>query len=210
MPDEDLDRTLILAMAQGRADALDALVDRHQARILRYLRALTSSEQAAEDALQETFLAAWRGASGYRGDAPGRAWLLGLARRQAARTWRRRAGEPTSSQALDSLGDVELGLAAGWGDGGGNHGGDPLIALEAQRDRQRLHEALESLAPEDREILVLRDLEQLSGPEVAAMLDLSLPAQKSRLHRARLRLMAALREVPPPAPAAVPREVPHG
>jgi RNA polymerase sigma-70 factor (ECF subfamily) len=206
VPDEDLDRDLILAIAQGRPEALDALVDRHQARILRYLRALTASEQAAEDALQETFVAAWRGAASFRGDAPGRAWLLGLARRQAARTWRRRAGEPATTDRLDDPSDVELGLAAGWGQA---EAADPQAALEAWQDRQRLHAALERLSPEDREILVLRDLEQLSGAEVAAMLELSLPAQKSRLHRARLRLMAALRHDTPTARSAA-DEVPHG
>ncbi|MCK6506763.1 RNA polymerase sigma factor [Myxococcota bacterium] len=206
MPDEDQDRELILAIAQGRPEALDALVDRHQARILRYLRALTASEQAAEDALQETFVAAWRGAGGYRGDAPGRAWLLGLARRQAARTWRRRAGEPDHPTLLDEQSDVELGLAAGWGQA---EGVDPQAALESWQERRRLHAALERLSAEDREILVLRDLEQLSGAEVAALLELSLPAQKSRLHRARLRLMAALREAEPAA-AKADDEVPHG
>lgn len=191
-------------MAAGRADALDALVERHQARILRYLRALTAGEQAAEDALQETFLAAWRGAAGYRGDAAGRTWLFSLARRQAARTWRRRVGEPTSPVALDALSDLELGLAAGWGEVGA---GDPLAALEARRASDQLDRALNRLAPEDREILVLRDLEQLSGAQVADLLDLSLPAQKSRLHRARLRLMANLR-ADPSAPT-VSSEVPH-
>lgn len=191
-------------MAGGSADALDALVDRHQARILRYLRALTAGEQAAEDALQETFLAAWRGAAGYRGDAPGRAWLFSVARRQAARTWRRRVGEPTAPVAMDELSDLELGLAAGWGEVGPN---DPLAALEARRRSDQLNEALRRLSPEDREILVLRDLEQLSGSEVAALLDLSLAAQKSRLHRARLRLMVALRADPTDPTAS--SEVPH-
>jgi RNA polymerase sigma-70 factor, ECF subfamily len=204
VPDQDDDHDLIFAMAAGRADALDALVERHQATILRYLRALTAGEQAAEDALQETFLAAWRGAASYRGDAPGRAWLFALARRQAARTWRRRVGEPTAPVALDELSDLQLGLAAGWGDVGAI---DPLNALEARRESEHLDAALRRLSPEDREILVLRDLEQLSGTEVAALLDLSLPAQKSRLHRARLRLMAALRA--DPSDSNVSFEVPH-
>jgi RNA polymerase sigma-70 factor (ECF subfamily) len=57
-----------------------------------------------------------------------------------------------------------------------------------------LEKALERLSPEEREILVLRELEGFSGEETASLLELSLPAMKSRLHRARLRLAAVLVE----------------
>ena len=177
-------------LAHGDAQALDPLVDRHQAAVLRYLRALTGSEQAAEDALQETFVAAWRGAAGWRAEGSVRGWLFGLARRQAARTWRLRAGEPRKPEPLE-----ELAIQAGWG--------DPEADASAHEDASRLQAALDRLEPEDREVLILRDLEQMSGPEAAQVLGLGLAAQKSRLHRARLRLMAALN------PEALNPEVSH-
>jgi RNA polymerase sigma-70 factor (ECF subfamily) len=66
-----------------------------------------------------------------------------------------------------------------------------VLAIAAQR-REALQRALDELEPADREVIVLRDLEQLDGESAAAVLGLALPAMKSRLHRARLRLAAAL------------------
>lgn len=179
------DRELIARAGAGDRLAFEALAERHADRVYRFVRRLVASEAAAEDALQETFVAAWRGAAAYRGEGSVRGWLLGLARRQAARTWRRRAGEPLVAESIDAP-LVELGLEAGWG-------ADPEAVAAAAEDRDRVRAALARLSDEDRAILVLRDLEQLSGPETAQSLDLSLAAMKSRLHRARLRLMAELR-----------------
>lgn len=80
----------------------------------------------------------------------------------------------------------ELGLQAGWGQDD---------ALEGLAQREVLARALETLDGETREVLVLRDLEGFSGEEVAEMLGVGLAAMKSRLHRARLRFVSALREV---------------
>jgi RNA polymerase sigma-70 factor (ECF subfamily) len=63
--------------------------------------------------------------------------------------------------------------------------------LDRLADRQLAERSLARLSSEDREILMLRDVEGFSGAEVADLLDLTLPAMKSRLHRARLRLVAA-------------------
>ena len=83
----------------------------------------------------------------------------------------------------------ELGLQAGWGCPPWT---DSFI--ESLERRDTLEKALARLAPDEREILVLRELEGLSGEETAAVLELSLPAMKSRLHRARLRLATVLVE----------------
>lgn len=149
----------------------------------RLARALTRDAASAEDVLQETFLAAWRGASGYRGDASERAWLLTIARHAAQRHGEREARHRPDEPEL-----FELGRLAGWGVE------DPeAVAMRAQ-DRGRLERALRALAPADREVIALRDLDGLSGEEAAAILGLDLAATKSRLHRARLRLAAALRD----------------
>ena len=74
----------------------------------------------------------------------------------------------------------------------GETGSPEEEALRSQR-RGRLARALAALGPEEREILVLRELEELTGEETAAALGIGLAAMKSRLHRARLRLAAELR-----------------
>jgi len=183
MLDPRTDHDLISATASGDRRAFAVLVARHRAAVWRLVRAGTPGEQAAEDALQETFLAAFRGASAYRGEAPVRVWLFALARRQAARTWRRRAGEPDSPVPLHVLGGL-----AGWGSD------NPEARAAAREARQHLQAALRQLSAADQEVITLRDLEQLTTPQAATVMGVSPAAVKSRLHRARLRLLAQLRD----------------
>lgn len=80
-----------------------------------------------------------------------------------------------------------LGLEAGWGSDN-----PEALAIAAER-RDTLRRALHGLSPGDREVLVLRDIEGLRGPEAAEVLGIGERALKSRLHRARLRLAVSLR-----------------
>lgn len=180
---QDAERELILKVAAGDRAAFAALVDRTHAGLFRYLRSLVRSDEVAEDVLQETCLGVWRGAAGYRGEAPGRVWLYGVARRLAARTWRRRAGEPVDALPLEALA-----VEAGFGDGA-----DPEALTAGLEDRERVRRALDRLPDADRELVVLRDLEGFTGPEVAGLLGLELANAKTRLHRARLKLLAEVR-----------------
>lgn len=176
------DQQFLAAVALGDRAAFERFVERHQAAVFRYLRSAAAEEADAEDALQEAFVAAWRNAGSYRGGASARGWILTIARNALSRAHRRRSGQPTSFEEVE-----ELGIQAGWG--------QEEDVLEGLARRELLTRALAALAREDREILILRELEGFSGEEVAEMLGLSLAAMKSRLHRARLRLVAALREV---------------
>ena len=162
--------------------AFNAFVDRHQGAVFRYLSVRTGSAADCEDVLQETFVAAFRGCESYRGEGSARSWLFGIARNFSKRIYRKRVGEPDEMVPLE-----ELGLQAGWGS-------PPWTGsfLETLERRDTLEKALARLSPDEREILVLRELEGLSGEETAAVLELSLPAMKSRLHRARLTLAAVL------------------
>ncbi len=176
------DEELLKRTAAGMREAFDELVVRHQAAVFRFARAATEGAAAAEDVLQETFLAAWRAAATFQGRSAVRTWLLTIARNQA---WHQRERE--ARLPMDDVPLPELGEAAGWGDRNPEEG-----ALRSQR-RECLARALEALGPEEREILVLRELEELTGEETAAALGVGLAAMKSRLHRARLRLAAELR-----------------
>jgi RNA polymerase sigma-70 factor (ECF subfamily) len=176
------DQALLRSSAAGDRGAFERFVLRHQAPVFRYLRSMAPNEADAEDALQEAFVRAWRSAGTYRGGASARGWILTVARNAVRRSQRRRAGEPASFETVESLG-----LSAGWG--------EEQDVLEGLARRDLLRRALGSLPDEDREILVLRELEGFSGDEVADVLGITSAAMKSRLHRARLRLVVALREV---------------
>lgn len=175
------DRRLLLAASLGDRDAFERFVEEHEGAVFRLLKTAAADDADVEDALQEAFVAAWRNAGSYRGGASARGWILTIARNALRRSHRRRVGEPAAFEPLEALG-----LQAGWGQDD---------ALEGMARREVLDRAMQKLGVEDREVLVLRELEGLSGEEVAGMLDITVAAMKSRLHRARLRFLAALREV---------------
>ena len=130
--------------------------------------------------LQETFLAVWRGAGGYRPGGSGSAggWVWGIARRQAALFLRRR-------------GPAELLLPAM--DADGRHGADPA---EAAVLRAELAEAVSALGPAgspNREAWRLMYVEDRPVAEVAELTGVPVGTVKSRAHRARQQLRAALR-----------------
>lgn len=179
------DHELLARAAAGDAAAFEAFLHRHEGAVFRLLRALAHDATDAEDAMQEAFVAAWRGAGGYRGGADARPWIFTIARHALGRLRRRRVDEPAPA---DVASIDALGVEAGWGMAAG---GD---ALERLADRDAVERALAALSPADREVLLVRDVEGLSGDEAAAVLGLDLPALKSRLHRARLRFAARLTE----------------
>lgn len=183
------DDDLIARTATGDRAAFAALVERHGRAVLTIGRALGRNEADAQDIAQETFLSALRAASTYRpGVASVRSWLFAIARNAGRRTFTRRNGREILSDTLDDEGPLlDLGIAAGWGTEATDS------TLERYEDLEELARAIASLSVDDREILVLRDIEALSGEETAEVLGLATAAMKSRLHRARLRLMAALR-----------------
>lgn len=156
-------------------------MDRHADAVHRLLLSLGATPDDADDVLQDCFVSAWRGAGSFRGTGSARGWLFTIARNGLRRRHRRRAGEPTSHASLEALG-----ADAGWGSEA-----DWFQSFEL---RDELAWALAQLPPEEREVVVLRDLEGLSGEETASALGLSLAGMKSRLHRGRLHLMGALRQ----------------
>lgn len=180
--DANEDVAALRAAAAGDKRAFHGLVARHRGAVFRFACALVKDTAAAEDVLQEAFVAAYRRAGTYRGEGSVRGWLLTIARRQALTALRRRSGEPARMASLETLG-----AEAGWGR-------EPPCSMQQLVDRQALQVALSGLEAAEREVILLRDIEGLSGDETAAVLDLSVPAMKSRLHRARLRLAAALIE----------------
>lgn len=176
-----LDGLLLHRSAAGDRQAFLSFADRHQAAVLRFCRSLSATSEDAEDVFQETFLTAWRKADTFEGRGSARSWLLTIARRKAYRV----AKAPQPMAAGDSATLEELGVAAGWGRTGTRGG----FGLD---ERIEVRQAFEGLSPSDRQVLVLRDLEGLTNAEAATVLDVEIAALKSRLHRARLRLMSRL------------------
>lgn len=184
MTDSD-DTTLLARVAAGDRAAFGALVERHGPSLRRLARLLTPSDDAADEALQAALIGGFQGAASYGGRSSAKAWLFTIVRNAAWHERQRR--KSVESRLVDDLPLDRLGVAAGWGSS------DPERAAIRAEDVRRLRAAMDELGDQDRELIVLRDIEQLSGEEVARMLGIEVRAMKSRLHRARLRLAAALR-----------------
>jgi RNA polymerase sigma-70 factor (ECF subfamily) len=189
------DAELLASAANGDTSAFDQLVAAHAEALHRFAHSLGVRGADLDDVLQDAFVSAWRAAASYRGDGSVRSWLLTIVRNAVRQSQRRAHGDRAhwapieSAETLESVAD-----RAGWGRTDGGPAGDA---------KELVMRALDQLAAEDREILLLREIEELSGEETAAALHVTMPAMKSRLHRARLRLAAAVRELErdvPPTP----------
>jgi RNA polymerase sigma-70 factor (ECF subfamily) len=166
----------LLAAAQaGELAALSQLLRRHRHGVYRYGLQVCRTTEDAEDALQETLWAATRAIKNFRGSASSIvSWMFTMIRRECFRLIDRHRRDPVS------LGGMEDEVPADVP--------EPGDALVVQRRADLLVAALRALDPSHREVVLLRDIEELSAPEAAARLGISVEALKSRLHRARVNL----------------------
>lgn len=191
MPETGIDdETLVNQLRQGEAGAYDQLVKTHSDRVRGVAARVLGNGSDAEDAAQETFLAAWRGIGGFDG-------------RSALSTWLHRIALNTSLAILRSksrkreiaMTDISV-RRADDPPGGGR-------VLEPEDDRpdpveqadvaRLVWKAVEELPEEYRLVLVLRDVEEMPSKEVAATLALSDATVRQRLHRARRAVAERLR-----------------
>ena len=143
-------------------------------------RWLTRNEHDAEDVVQEAFLRALRSFNTFIVGRDARAWLLAIVR-NCCRTWYRqhRSNEMSIESHVDS--QAELGM---WS--------DPEAVLIKNANSEMIREAMEQLPMDYREVLILRELEELSYKEIAQIIEIPLGTVMSRLSRARKELYGRL------------------
>jgi len=140
---------------------------------------LTRNDTDAEDVVQEAYLRAFKFFGGFHG-ADGRSWLLAIVR-NTCYTWMQHNRSPELSVPLDDeLHEIE------------SKDLDPEALLVQRADTLMVRQALEELPIEFREVLVLRELEEMSYKDIASITDLPLGTVMSRLARGRKRLQLAL------------------
>jgi RNA polymerase sigma-70 factor (ECF subfamily) len=173
------DDGLIGLVAAGDDSALRALFSRHAPWLATRLRAVLPAADV-EDVLQETFIAIWRGAAGYRPNGAAGGWLWGIARRQGALMLRRRG--PAFAVLPGQVASEH------------QHAGDPADAVLARADLDRAVAALGSPDGVEREVWQLLYVEDRPVAEVAELTGVPPGTVKSRAHRARQQLRTALRD----------------
>jgi len=182
------DDIALVAKAQaGDIAAFDQLVSKHERRVFRIAKNITNSQEDAEDVLQETFLKAYSHLSGFQGNSKFYTWLVRITVNESLMKLRKRKSDRTVSldDGIDTGEEIIVREVAVWED-------NPEQRYSQEEMRAILQEAVGSLRPAFRTVFVLRDIEELSTEETANALDLSIPAVKSRLLRARLQLREKL------------------
>jgi RNA polymerase sigma-70 factor (ECF subfamily) len=188
---EPTDDASLLARAQaGDVTGFEALVEKHKHRVYALALRMLSSEADAAEVTQDAFLAAFRNLKEFRGEAQFGSWVHRIAANFALmRLRKRRAAAETLESTLEAEPTFNergslMDSVSDWRDAEGD-------ALDAEL-RFAIEAAAASLADEHRQVFVLRDLEGLSYEEIAELTGESVAAIKSRLHRARLALRAAI------------------
>jgi RNA polymerase sigma-70 factor (ECF subfamily) len=172
------DEDLLAAAGQGDAASLEALIVRYQPRVFRFGMKMCGHQEDAGDVVQETMLAMARSVRDFRGDSSVSTWLYTIARSFCIKKRRRSKFAPAHEESLDRL-------DAGQRDELSDAAPDPEQAALGREIDSAVTAAIDALEAGQREVLVLRDVEGLSAPEVGKVLGLSVGAVKSRLHRAR-------------------------
>ena len=180
------DAQLLAEARQGRREAVETLLERHEKQVYRFALRMCGSSDDASDVLQETLIAAYKGLPEFRGDASLSTWLFQVARSFCVKARRRRSGQPATLDALDSPEACRVALP---------ETESPHLQAQSRETGAVLQAALATLSASHREVLLLKDVEGLSAEEVAQVLDEKVPAVKSRLHRARLELRRLLQGV---------------
>jgi RNA polymerase sigma-70 factor (ECF subfamily) len=197
MSDNDSDRSgpldpeIILRAQRGEREAVSRLFGDHLGTVHRFAMRMCRDEDRARDIAQESLLTALKSLDTFRGEASFSTWLFTITRSQCGRLRRKNEREGVSDD-----GDVVL---------------DTAVSDEPLPDAQALHgevsdvveQALDALDPDDREVVLLRDVEGLSTKEAAEVLKISVAALKSRLHRARSSIRTFVRGTVGPEPELI-------
>ena len=183
------EQELIQKAQQGDQAALAAIVTQYERLVYNLGLKLLGNEEEAECVLQETFLKVLQSIKKFKAQSSLSTWIYRIATNQALMRLRSRKRQYISFDGNDYEDQKDyLKLS---------HSLDasPLDDLMNAELKAKMTEAIELLPPKYKSVFVLKDIEELSLKEIAEMLDMSLPAVKSNLHRARLFLREQLAEL---------------
>jgi RNA polymerase sigma-70 factor (ECF subfamily) len=186
--DRIMDTALLLRAQAGDSSALEGLILRHDGPLRYYVRRLVNDAAAADDVVQEVWLAAVRQIKAIRSGAVFRVWLNRVARNLAVTHLR--SAIVRRALPLDGAGELPT---------------DEDISFSAE-DAFVIHQAMDELRVEHREVLTLRFLDEMTYEDMAEVIGCSIGTVRSRLHYAKKQLRQMLQENRPglTAPAAQP------
>jgi RNA polymerase sigma-70 factor, ECF subfamily len=178
---------MIASILRGDSEQYHDLIRPYERSVYRMALSFMKNESDAEDVAQQAFLNAFRNLAEFRGQAKFSTWLISIRLNEARGRLRRQSLVRIESldETPEQGGHVSPALLRDWRE-------IPSETLERKEIREMLQEAICGLAPIYREVVLLRDVEELSVEETATELAISVGSVKTRLHRARIMLQKAL------------------
>ena len=194
----DFDAENLLQRAKGGDQAaLEELLRTVQPQLYRFSMKMCRHTEDAEDVLQDSLMSLARSFKDFRGASSFSTWLFAVARSFCIKKRRKSKFAPPHEESLDQLTEEQRDQIP-------SKEPSPHDTAESHELWRQVKDAIAKIQPDYREILVLRDIEGLSAKEVAAIVELSVPAVKSRLHRARSMLRDELAASPYRPPSGCP------
>jgi RNA polymerase sigma-70 factor (ECF subfamily) len=184
--DAPTDSELVTRTKAGDKEAFDLLVERHAPNIYALCLKMLGNPEDAEDCLQEVFVKAYQAMSNFREEAKFSTWVYRIAYNACLMRIRKKKIDTVSlNEPIEVGGDAMPREVVDWT-------ADPSSKLLGDELSSVLNRHINQMQPDNRIVFVLRDVHGLSTDDTASVLGLSVPAVKSRLHRARLYLRERL------------------
>jgi RNA polymerase sigma-70 factor (ECF subfamily) len=188
----DPDGELLARVRAGEEQAFVELVSRHQASLLRLARTYVSSAAVAEEVAQDTWLAVLRGLEDFAERSTFRTWLLHILVNRARSTGVREHRSVAVGDAGPAVDAARFDASGAWMSPPQHWVEDSDDRLAAETLTAPIRTALDGLPPRQREVVLLRDVDGLSGQEVCETLEISEANQRVLLHRGRSQLRQAI------------------
>lgn len=178
--------TIIRRVQHGDVDAFELLVAAYEKNVYNVALQMTGNREDAQDMAQEAFFKAYNSLPSFRGDSKFSSWLYRIVSNVCLDYRRRQARRPSSSLTVedDEGENVQLDVA--------DESQSPEALLERKLTREAVRRGLRELPDEQRQILLLREIQGMSYDEIADAMDLEVGTVKSRIFRARKKLCAFL------------------
>ncbi len=181
------DEELIERFQQGDINAFEEIVRRYKDQLLNFIYRFVGNQEQAEDILQETFLRVYRNRHAYRRVAKFSTWIYTIAgnlARTELRKRKRRRLLSISDLGIEEDKDYEV----------SDENFDPEAHVDSLLHDEVIQREINKLSPKFREVIILRDIQELSYEEISKILRIPIGTVKSRVNRARIRLQARLKK----------------
>jgi len=187
----EMDVELLSRLRNGDEEAFVMLVARYQQPMLRLARSMVTSPAVAEEAVQDTWMGVVRGIDRFEGRSSFKTWLFRILVNRASSAGAREPAD-ASIDSLPAVDPTRFDAQGQWADPLDRWTEESDARMDAARWLPALRSALDDLPPRQRQVVMLRDVEGLTGDEACAVLGISAGNQRILLHRGRSRLREIL------------------